>query len=403
MSNAAGVYKLVSLKKETTFGVLPSAASAQAMRRVSCDLSLTKDTYRSNEIRPDMQVSDFRHGVRRATGKLSDDLSAGTLSLPFGSFCKRLFTAGVSTAGASITIAGTGPTYTLTRAAGSYLTDGFKRGHVIRLSVGTFNAANINKNLYVQTVTATILTVTVLNQSALVAEGPISASTVAVFGKQTWVATSGQIEESYALEQWSPDVPSSETFTGVKINGFNLNLPATGIATVDFDLLAQGMTPATVQYFTSPTAATTTGSMAAVNGLMQANGITQAILTGITLTGTASYTGDPVVGQNVIPAFYPGILEVKGQATAYFADTTLRDAFLNETEIDIIVVFTADNTATSDFVSFVLPRVKLTSFTKSDGAGAITATMGFQALLNKNGGAGIQSEFTTMLIQDSAA
>jgi hypothetical protein len=407
MPNASGLFKVVAYKKETVFGTAPAASGAQLLRRISVDVTTSKDTYGSNEIRPEMQQSDFRHGVKRIAGKISGDISAKTYADFYGSFCKRLFTAGVSATAQSITIAGAGP-YTLTRASGSYLTDGFKIGHVVRLSVGSFNAANSNKNLFVTAVTATVLTVTVVNStyvSALVAEGPVTGATVSVVGKQTWVASTGQVEESYSLEQYQPDMSPavSEVSTGCKINGFTANLPATGIATNDFDIIGQNVTTSASQYFTSPTAATTTGSLAAVNGLLSANGSIVGVLTGLTITGQANYTGDPVVGSNVVPAFYPGIVKITGQATAYFADVTLRDAFLNETEIGIMAVFTEDNTATSNFVSYIMHRVKLGGFSKSDGDGAIVVTVPFTALLNKNGGSGTATEFTTMLMQDSAA
>lgn len=404
MPNASGLFKVVAYKKETVFGTIPAAAGAQLLRRISVDVTTSKDTYGSNEIRPEMQQSDFRHGVKRVSGKISGDISAKTFADFYGSFCKRLFTAGVSASAQSITIAGSGP-YTITRAAGSYLTDGFKIGHVVRLSVGTFNAANSNKNLFVTSVTATVLTVVVLNASTMVAEGPVTGATVSVFGKQTWVASTGQVEESYALEQYQPDMSPavSEVSSGCKINGFTANLPATGIATNDFDIIGQNVTTAATQYFTSPTAATTTGSLAAVNGLLSANGSIVGVLTGLTITGAANYTGDPVVGSNVVPAFFPGIVKITGQATAYFADVTLRDAFLNETEIAIMAVFTEDNTAASNFLSYIMHRVKLGGFSKSDSDGAIVVTVPFTALLNKNGGSGTATEFTTMLMQDSAA
>jgi hypothetical protein len=192
-------------------------------------------------------------------------------------------------------------------------------------------------------------------------------------------------------------------FSGCLINGFTANLPPTGIATLDFDVMGQDVTTAAGQYFTSPTAATTTGSLAAVNGVVRAGGVAVGILTGLTITGAGGFTGDPVVGSNTIPAQFAGIVQVTGQATAYFESTTLRDVFLNETEIDIIGVFTADNTAAADFLSFVMPRVKLGAHDKSDGVGATTVTMPFTALLNTAGGTGIATEKTTLLIQDSQA
>lgn len=403
MANSAGLFKALTYKKEVTYGLVPVAAAAQALRRISSDISLKKDTYTSSEIRPDQQTADFRHGVRRVSGKISGDLSPKTFSDFLGSFCRKVFAAVTPITAASVTIAGTGPTYTVTRAAGSFLTDGVKVGHVIRLTVGSLNAANINKNLLVTALTATVATVVVLNASALVAEGPITGTTITVQGKQTYVPTSGHVIESYSIEHWFSDVPASEVFSGCLINGFTANLPPTGIATLDFDVMGQNVTTAAGQYFTSPTAATVTGSLAAVNGVVRAGGVAVGILTGLTITGAGGFTGDPVVGSNTIPAQFAGIVQVTGQATAYFESTTLRDVFLNETEIDIIGVFTADNTAAADFLSFVMPRVKLGAHDKSDGIGASTVTMPFTALLNTAGGSGIATEKTTLLIQDSQA
>jgi hypothetical protein len=403
MANASGIFKALTYKKEVTFGTVPAASAAQALRRISSDLSLTKETYQSSEIRPDQQIADFRHGVRRVTGKISGDISAKTFSDFIGSACRKVFASLTAATAVSVTIAGTAPNYTVTRAAGSYLTDGFKIGHVIRLSVGTLNAANINKNLLITGLTATVANVITLNASALVAEGPITGTTITMIGKQTFMPVSGHVQESYSIEHWFSDVPASEVFSGCKINGFTANLSPTGIATIDFDVMGQNITTSASQYFTSPTAATTTGSMAAVNGVVRMNGATVGILTGLTLNANTGITGDPVVGSNVVPAFYPGTMNVTGQATAFFDATTLRDVFLNETEIEIVAVFTADNTATSDFVTFVMPRVKLGSHSKGDGDKAIPVTMDFQALLNTAGGAGTATEQTTLLIQDSAA
>lgn len=403
MANASGIFKALTYKKEVAFGQVPPASGAQALRRISSDLSLTKETYQSSEIRPDQQIADFRHGVRRVAGKISGDLSAKTYSDFIGSACRKVFASLTAATGASVTIAGTAPNWTVTRAAGSYLTDGFKIGHVIRLSVGTLNAANINKNLLITGLTGTVANVITLNGSAMVAEGPITGTTITMIGKQTFMPTSGHVQESYSFEHWFSDVPASEVFSGSKINGFTANLSPTGIATIDFDVVGQDITTSATQYFTTPTAATTTGSMAAVNGVVRMGGATVGILTGLTLTTDTGITGDPVVGANVVPAFYPGTMNVTGQATAFFDATTLRDVFLNETEIEIVAAFTADNTAVSDFVTFVLPRVKLGSHSKSDGDGAISVTMDFQALLNSSGGAGTATEKTTLLIQDSAA
>jgi hypothetical protein len=62
---------------ETTFGT-QSSADGQVLRRVSSSLALTKDVFSSNEVRPDQQVADLRHGVKRAGGQINGELSKGT-------------------------------------------------------------------------------------------------------------------------------------------------------------------------------------------------------------------------------------------------------------------------------------------------------------------------------------
>lgn len=400
---AAGVYKQIAYKKEVTFGTIPVAATAQALRRVSSVIDLAKDTYLSNEIKQSFQKSDFRHGVRRVKGKLTGDLQCKTYSDFFGFALKRDFTAGASAAALTLTIAGSGPTYTLTRSAGSNLTDGFKNGHVIRL-LGMTNAGNNSKNLLVVSVVALVLTVIVLNGTALTAEtSSAAAATQTVTGKTTFIPQTGHTDNSFSYEHWFPDVVQGEVYSGCKVDQLNLSLPPTGLAQIDMDILGQNVTTATAQYFTSPTVITTTGALASVNGVLRAGGVTYAILTGLTLTINPGFTGDPVVGSNVVPFLFPGSVMVSGQFTAYFADAVLRDAFLNETEIDLLAAFTADNTAASDFLSVALPRIKVGSAGKTDGEGGVVQTFTFQALEALTGGAGIATEKTTIQIQDAQA
>jgi Phage tail tube protein len=143
--------------------------------------------------------------------------------------------------------------------------------------------------------------------------------------------------------------------------------------------------------------------LASVNGVLRIGGSTIATVTGLTLDINASLTGDPVVGSNFVPNQFPGRVLVSGQATAYFDSVTLRDAFINETEIDMIAAFTASSDKDSKFMSFVVPRMKLGGASKNDGEGGLIQTIPFTALLNTAGGTGISSEYTTLSMQDSDA
>lgn len=403
MALATGVAKQLRYKVESIYGTAPGASGAQSLRRVDSNVSLSKDTYQSNEIRTDFQVADMRHGVRKVGGTIKGELSPKTYSDFIAAALRCDFAAVTAISAASLTIAGAGPTYTVARAAGSYLTDNVKIGDVIRLSVGALNANNINKNLFVIGLTASTATVLVLNGTAMTAEGPITGCTVTVVGKKTYVPATGHTDKSFSFEHWFSDISQSELFTGCKINTLDIGLPSTGMATIDMGVMGQDITAAASAYFTSPTAATSTGIEAAVNGALIVGGSKMTACTGLSLKIDGGYSGDPVVGSNTIPNVFPGRVQVSGQFTAYFENATIRDYFINETAISLAVALTADNTATSDFVTFVLPNIKLGSASKSDGDKGIVQTFDFTALFNSAGGTGTSSEQTTIVVQDSQA
>ncbi len=403
MVQASGVAKQLRYKEETTYGTAPGASGAQLLRRTESTLALSKDTYQSNEKRSDYQVADFRHGVRRIGGAINGELSPGTYKDFLAAALRRAFASVTALTGLSITVAGSGPTYTLTRGSGSYLTDGVKIGDVVRLTAGAFAAGNLNKNILATGLTATVLTGIVLNGSALTAEGPIASATLTVVGKKTYVPTTGHTDKSFAVEHWFADVAQSELFLGCKVNGVGISLPPTGMATVNFDFLGKDITTNTSAYYTSPTAATSTGIVAAVNGALIVGGTQIAICTGLSINIKGNYGGEPVVGANTLPNQFPGRVQVDGQFTAYFEDGTLRDNFINEDEISLVMALTTGNTANADFITFVLPRIKLGSAGKDDKEQGIIQTHSFTALFNSAGGAGTSSEQSTIVIQDSQA
>lgn len=402
MPNANGVAKQVRYKEESSYGVAPGATGAQLLRRTQSTLALAKDAYQSGEIADHRQVSDYRHGVRRLGGNINGELSPGTYKDFIAAALRRAFATVTAITGASITVAGSGP-YTITRAAGSWLTDGVKIGDVVRLTAGSFAAANLNKNILVTGVTALVITGIVMNGSTLTAEGPIASATLTLPGKKTYVPATGHTNKSFAVEHYYSDIVQSELYLGCKVDTIDINLPPTGLATIAMAMVGQDVTNASSAYYTSPTAATTTGLVAAVNGVLMVGGVQVAICTGMSIKLAGGMNTEPVIGSNVQPEHAPGRVVISGSFTAFFANATLRDNFVNEDEISLIVTLTTSNAAAADFVTFVLPRIKLGSADKDDGEKSIIATHSFQALYNGAGGSGISSEQTTLSMQDSQA
>lgn len=403
MALAQGVKKQIVFKRQAAKGTLATTASAQILRRESGSFELKKETYTTeSEITSTQQLLSNRHGVKQVDGKVSGIFSPGTYSDLLGAILRRDFAAVTPAATVSITVAGTGPTYTLTRAAGSYLTDGFRVGQVIRLSVGSLNAANINKNLLIVSLSALVATVMPVNGVALVAEGPITGCTVTAPGKVTYVPSTGHTNIYYTFEEWYPDVPTSERNQDVKIGTADLSLPGSGNAKVDFSAVGLQQTNLATQYFVTPTAETTTPALVAASGVLLVSGTPQAVVTDlkITINGNAK-PADGVVGSDVRPDVFSGKVMVQGSFTAYFDSTTLADAFRNESAISLISVLSTNTTANSDFVSIALGVVDTNTSSPDDGETGLKRSYSFVAEMNTVTSAGWEA--TTIQIQDSQA
>lgn len=411
MPIASGTFKKLAIKRQPAFGtVAPAgpASSARYVRRVTSNLNLTKANYESAEVNESQQVRDSRHGVKATGGTLNGELSVGGYQLPFESVLRQVAVAG-STTGPVVTIAAatTGArTGTFTRSAGSYLTDGFKIGDVVRASgFATTGVPNNGNNFMITALTATVMTViSILKTGNVAAKAAGDSVTIAVVGRKTWTPQSGQSNDFYSVEHWHADIAQSELFVDTVFTGANIAMPPSGMATVEFPMMGIDMTPGVAQYFTNPAASPTGAILAAVNGLLIIDGVTVGLLTGLTINvvgGHAYPDQNGVVGQDTHAGISPGVLRVTGQATVLFTDGVMRDKFVNEVECSIVAVMTAGNTPGAEFTAFTMSRVKFSGSDKDDVATGITLTMPFTALENVNGGAALPNLATTLSIQDS--
>lgn len=402
MTIGSGVDKQVIYKKQTALGTKATAGSAQILRRTTSGIELKKNTFQSNEIRTDYQIADFRHGSKYVEGPINGEVSAGTYKDFMAAAVRKDFVAGASIATLTLTTAGAGPTYTITRSAGSWITDGVKVGDVVRVTAG-LAAGNLNKNYLVVTITATVLTVYVLNGTTISAQSAIASCTLAVTGKKTFTPQSSHTADYFTIEQWyGSGAALSEQFLDCKVNTMDVQIPASGMATCSFGFLGRNVDLGTAAYFTSPTASSTTGVMAGANGLLTVAGATVGNVTGMNFTLNGNMTKEDVVGANSTPDVFSGSVAVSGQMTILLENDTYVQMFEDETEASVTMVLTATNAANSDFVSFTMPRIKVGGNSKDDGQKGIVQTVPFTALLNTNSATN-NGDFTTLMIQDSAA
>lgn len=140
---------------ESTYGVTPGTGNFTIMRHSGESLSGTPQTEAPDEIRADRQPTGQKqvgldlgggvNGLLAPTTWVNDLIESGMMDT---------YNAKVDTGAATLTIGGTGTT--ITRSAGSFVTDGFAVGVVE--TTGFTTAAN-NTFVYVSNVTATVLTV----------------------------------------------------------------------------------------------------------------------------------------------------------------------------------------------------------------------------------------------------
>lgn len=404
MAVAQGINKQLAYKKQSAKGTAASGSGGQLLRRETASFQKMKDTYSSNEINSHQQHVGDKHGIAKTQATINGNLSPLTYSTLLASILRKDLAATSAITGLSLTIAGSGP-YTLTRASGDFLTGGVKIGDVVRITAGTFTGTARDINLLVTGVTATVLTVLVVNGSTLTTQGPVASSTLTIVGKKTWTPTTGHTSDYYTFEEWFADLSKSHTYPDVQITKADVALPPTGNATVALTALGLGQrTKGASQVLTSPSAETTTEILAAVNGAILINGTQLTTVTSLTMAidGQSNH-GDAVIGSNTVTDIQRGDIKVSGSFSVLYEDDTLGNLFDAETATSMQIVITDNDDADADFVSFVMPSVKLFSDDADDGKKQLVRTYNFTAQYNGSGGAALANLATTISIQDSQA
>ncbi|MCK9994372.1 MAG: hypothetical protein Dbin4_02892 [Alphaproteobacteria bacterium] len=393
----------IAYKAETSFGVAAGATGAQSLRRVSSSLALNKDSFSSAEIAEHGQIADLRHGVRRVAGDISGELSAATYKDWFQALLRGTLTTGVSFS-ASVGTELTTTTSTIVRAgAGSFITDGFKVGDVIRLA-NLADAANNGKNLRITALTALEITVAetlVLNATA------DSTASVTVVGKKVLAPSTraARVNRSFTIEQNHADIDLTELFLGCRVIDCNINVSPGGIATVSFSVMGQDgqiLTAGNAPYFTSPTAVTATTLMAGPNGFLRLAGVDQVVITAFDLSLSLGGSSEGVVGKNIVPDVFTANLTATGNISFFLENETLLNNFINEDSLAVQLLLTEAEAEPKGFLSFHLPKIKFTGSSKTIGAsGGVIVQQPFQALINT--GNASNTDLSTIIMQDSEA
>ena len=396
----SGVLMELVYKKETTWGVPAGPAGGQKLPRVSVDLDLDKNTYQSKRIKPSMQVSDFRHGIRKVAGNYTDELACGTFKDFIAAGLRQAWqTAPTTGAITTVTASATAPHFV--RSAGSFITDGFRVGQIVAWTGwATTGTANNAKYFIITTLTATQMTVIdlALNTSPVAAKAAGDSVTCTLAGRQTWMPQTGHTADAFDIERRYLTLNKSELLTGCMVDTLDFDVKPDDMVGISIGFKGKDRIRQSGLYYTAPTAADTNRTFGSAIGIIRAGGTTLAILTSqkISIKG-ALQENNPIL-TSTISEIFRGRLTAGGQFDAYLADTTFRDAFQDETEMSMQFYLSADSGVSAATMGFNLPRIKLGKVPIQDSESMLVQNVPFTALELDTGTGADQ---TTIAVQDT--
>lgn len=394
MSTALDITREIRVRKEATYGVAPGATGARIVRRTQFSGGLTKQAFQSQEIRADYQIADLRHGMRGVQATLSGELSPGSHQEFFENILRRVY-AVAPTSGALTTVTAAAAGRTFTRAAGSWITDGFRVGMVARVSGFLVATAN-NRDYRITALTATVMTVAEVVVDRVAGD----SVTFTLAGRHTFVPLTGHTNESLFVEDWNPGAPLSERLAGCRVNQIGISVAPNDMARLQIGLVGQDSTSDITAYYTAPTAPSTTPIVAGPTGTVRLGTSDIGVVTGGSLQIAAALGVQDVVGSTVTPDVFPAPVVVTGELSVLVQDEVEWNRFSAETEFAIWLKLNASTDPLAPFLSFYMARCKYSGRSSAPQNGSIVQTLPFQALLPA---AAAGTEQTTLLVQDSGA
>ena len=395
----------MSIGIQSAFGTIAPAAGARRMPRVNSAPVFSRDSFASNTIELSQQVKSARLGVKRGQIPYQGQLTPGTYPEFFRGLLRKDWVAGVSVTATTISatyVAGTSLTFT--RPAGSFITDGFRVGDVIR-ATGFTNAAAVmnNRNYRIVNMTATTLVTSGTGNETGVTAAAGDSVTLKVQGKKVMVPTNEtgdpHLFSAFSWEDYFADLNKAEVYVGCRMQQLRLSFPPTGYVMFDAMMQAKDMVKYdTGPYFTSPAAPPAIQGLAGVNGIVRMNNGDVVTMTGLQLAISCQSESNPCIGADTVPEIFQGVISVSGSGSLYLGDMVNRDNYLGETEGEMHLFMTSDGTLNSPFMTAIMPRVKMMGVQKSDSPLSVMQSITFQAL---EGTGTNNRDRSTIIFQDS--
>ena len=342
------------------------------------------NTVRSNELRSDAEIADEVKVGESATGDLPFELSFGSdFDTLFEHALRSTFSAASATTGS--TTLDVDDATTFSRAAGSFLTNGFEYGMIFD-STGFTDAAN-NGTFTIREVTATTITI---QEGGLVVESGGGDEQIAAVGQHL---TAGIVKDSLSIEK-THELGGTDAYfryEGCRVGGMNITVAAENLVTGSFPVLGLGeVTDTAIVSGATYTAANTAQVMSAADNLATGfrSNAGPFFYQNLQFSLTNNLRAQPAIGQVRAAGIGYGRREITGTMTAYFENLNHYNESVNNT-VGGLSFRCGD---TTNWYNFVFPRVRFTTrdaFATGNNTDIVT-NLGFTATFDSDVGASVR-------------
>lgn len=353
----------VNFLTEDVFGT-PQADSASAIRfRASpaSGLNLQKTPVMPTEFSSDGMSTAARHGSQHVVGQYECDLSVGTFDKLLEALFRSTFVASFTVTEAAMTSITT-TSSTIVAAAGSWLTQGVRKGHIVRLT-GHSTAANNSKNLRVLDVSASTITVPT---GDLVADAVAdSAFTLTVLKS----LVQGTTDRSFTFEEVNKLIDKSQVFAGCRVVGATFRFATDQTVQGVFRILGQNMTMLTggsSPLYTNPVISTAM-PLVVTDGKLRVNGTDVTEFTSLEIDFDLGGAVQAVAGGLYTPDVFLNPAQISATLSVLREDFDNLALYANETTFDIHITCVETDTEPKDIIHLFAGQCKFMQNTKSIG------------------------------------
>ena len=346
MATGSGEREALTLVKEVTPGTLPTTPTMTPFWHNSESINPVRGSFESGRSLGDRQVSDFRLGRKSGAGDVVSELVYENFDMAWeGLLCTTQEAAPFTPIGPATTISFTGTTQTVADS-GSGLGD---------LAVGDFiyisGAAEGENNGAFKVLTASAASITV-EGSKIIDEGTSASITI-----EQCDFTNDVTLNTYSIQKHYLDLSIADHYLGCAFNSGAMTIPANGITTMNWNILA-------MNYLADQTPETTLATLdeyrpfTGLTGTYNEAGDATAIMTAFSCnfennTMHTEPLGTDIAGEVILRKF-----RASGSVSFYFQDADMMTKFWAETITQFVVTLT-DPDGNEYVVGF--PRVALTS------------------------------------------